>query len=100
MSLIVSFVRREVKNTKKQQTRKSSIRKEKMASLYEEIGPAKVPYLDKQFAGTPEEYWAQLANSTSLYVGNLSFFTTEEQIYELFRKCGEVRRQTPDIAFA
>ncbi|KAH6573095.1 hypothetical protein BASA62_003129 [Batrachochytrium salamandrivorans] len=30
--------------------------------------------------------------STTLYVGNLSFFTTEEQIYELFSKCGEVKR--------
>ncbi|KAF8652676.1 hypothetical protein AX16_004183 [Volvariella volvacea WC 439] len=28
-----------------------------------------------------------LAKSTTLYVGNLSFYTTEEQIYELFAKC-------------
>ncbi|OSC99091.1 RNA-binding domain-containing protein [Trametes coccinea BRFM310] len=28
-----------------------------------------------------------LARSTTLYVGNLSFYTTEEQIYELFSKC-------------
>lgn len=27
-----------------------------------------------------------------MYVGNLSFFTTEEQIYELFSKCGDIRR--------
>ncbi|KAI7830670.1 hypothetical protein BC939DRAFT_392524, partial [Gamsiella multidivaricata] len=33
-----------------------------------------------------------LANSTTLYVGNLSFYTTEEQIYELFSKCGEIKR--------
>lgn len=33
-----------------------------------------------------------LANSTTLYVGNLSFFTTEEQVYELFSKCGEIKR--------
>lgn len=33
-----------------------------------------------------------LANATTLYVGNLSFFTTEEQIYELFSKCGEIKR--------
>jgi len=25
-------------------------------------------------------------------VGNLSFYTTEEQIYELFSKCGDIRR--------
>ncbi|KAI5121678.1 hypothetical protein M0805_002754 [Coniferiporia weirii] len=28
-----------------------------------------------------------LAKSSTLYVGNLSFYTTEEQIYELFSKC-------------
>ncbi|KAI0341585.1 RNA-binding domain-containing protein [Trametopsis cervina] len=28
-----------------------------------------------------------LSKSTTLYIGNLSFFTTEEQIYELFSKC-------------
>jgi len=28
-----------------------------------------------------------LAKSTTLYIGNLSFYTTEEQIYELFSKC-------------
>ncbi|KDQ07925.1 hypothetical protein BOTBODRAFT_38362 [Botryobasidium botryosum FD-172 SS1] len=28
-----------------------------------------------------------LSRSTTLYVGNLSFYTTEEQIYELFGKC-------------
>ncbi|KAG9038457.1 nuclear cap binding complex subunit [Tulasnella sp. JGI-2019a] len=28
-----------------------------------------------------------LAKSATLYVGNLSFYTTEEQIYELFSKC-------------
>ncbi|EJT72629.1 nuclear cap-binding protein subunit 2 [Gaeumannomyces tritici R3-111a-1] len=33
-----------------------------------------------------------LAKATTLYVGNLSFFTTEEQIYELFSKCGEIKR--------
>ena len=33
-----------------------------------------------------------LCQSTTLYVGNMSFYTTEEQIYELFGKCGEVKR--------
>lgn len=33
-----------------------------------------------------------LANATTLYVGNLSFYTTEEQVYELFSKCGEIKR--------
>lgn len=30
--------------------------------------------------------------SCTLYVGNLSFYTTEEQIFELFSKCGDVKR--------
>lgn len=41
---------------------------------------------------TPEDYQAKLNNSTTLYVGNLSFYTSEDQIYELFSMCGEVKR--------
>ncbi|KAI1758960.1 RNA-binding domain-containing protein [Hypoxylon sp. FL1150] len=33
-----------------------------------------------------------LRNATTLYVGNLSFYTTEEQVYELFSRCGEIKR--------
>ncbi|KAL6247578.1 nuclear cap binding complex subunit [Rhinocladiella similis] len=33
-----------------------------------------------------------LRDATTLYVGNLSFYTTEEQIHELFSKCGEIKR--------
>ncbi|KAK6843084.1 nuclear cap-binding protein subunit 2 [Apiospora arundinis] len=33
-----------------------------------------------------------LRNATTLYVGNLSFYTTEEQVYDLFSKCGEIKR--------
>lgn len=32
-----------------------------------------------------------MRDSTTLYVGNLSFYTTEEQIHELFSRCGDVR---------
>ncbi|KAI5306612.1 nuclear cap binding complex subunit [Ascosphaera pollenicola] len=38
----------------------------------------------------PEE--DPLQHATTLYVGNLSFYTTEEQIHELFAKCGEIKR--------
>lgn len=34
----------------------------------------------------------KLKDSTTLYVGNLSFYTTEEQIHELFSKCGSIKR--------
>ncbi|KAL8763818.1 MAG: hypothetical protein Q9194_007246 [Teloschistes cf. exilis] len=51
---------------------------------------------------TPEEPEDPLKDATTLYVGNLneayeawhcrSFYTTEEQIHELFAKCGEIKR--------
>ncbi|MCJ1340588.1 nuclear cap binding complex subunit [Bachmanniomyces sp. S44760] len=41
---------------------------------------------------TPEEQEDPLRDATTLYVGNLSFYTTEEQIHELFAKCGEIKR--------
>lgn len=39
-----------------------------------------------------EEYDQKLLLSSTLYVGNLSFYTTEDQVYELFSMCGEVKR--------
>ncbi|XP_062587641.1 nuclear cap-binding protein subunit 2-like, partial [Saccostrea cucullata] len=33
-----------------------------------------------------------LLTSSTLYVGNLSYYTTEEQIHELFGKCGDIKR--------
>jgi len=60
--------------------------------------PCSVPkttYVDRQFlrAGNKEEdYYDALERSTTVYVGNLSFYTTEEQIHEVFSKVGDVRR--------
>ncbi|CCC69939.1 hypothetical protein NCAS_0D03580 [Naumovozyma castellii] len=34
----------------------------------------------------------QSLQSATIYVGNLSFYTSEEQIYELFSKCGFIKR--------
>ena len=33
-----------------------------------------------------------VCQSTTLYIGNLSFYTDEEQVYTLFSLCGPVRR--------
>ena len=44
------------------------------------------------FQGSRDELEAKLETSCTLYVGNLAFFTTEEQIYELFSKAGELKR--------
>lgn len=62
-----------------------------MASLFKD--PNKLSaYRDRRFHGTQEEYEHTLQISTTLYLGNLSFYTTEEQIYELFSRAGEIKK--------
>ncbi|PNF42005.1 Nuclear cap-binding protein subunit 2 [Cryptotermes secundus] len=48
-------------------------------------------YRDRRFKGSAGELKRLLRTSSTLYVGNLSFYTTEEQIYELFSKCGDFK---------
>jgi nuclear cap-binding protein subunit 2 len=64
-----------------------------MASLYANLQQGSL-YKDHQYLkSSSEASWKEaLQHSTTLYVGNLSFFTTEEQIYELFSRAGEIRR--------
>uniref|UniRef100_A0A0K0ELF0 Nuclear cap-binding protein subunit 2 n=1 Tax=Strongyloides stercoralis TaxID=6248 RepID=A0A0K0ELF0_STRER len=49
-------------------------------------------YRDIRFKGDRTEQELKLANSTTLYVGNLSYFTRESQVYELFSRAGDVKR--------
>lgn len=49
------------------------------------------PYLIRRFKNDLRALDA-VKQSNCVYVGNLSFYTTEEQIYALFSKCGEIRR--------
>ncbi|EFC36626.1 predicted protein [Naegleria gruberi] len=52
-------------------------------------------YLLKHYVnegGNEEDFERALSQSSTIYVENLSFYTKEEQIYELFEKCGEVKR--------
>lgn len=42
--------------------------------------------------GSRHDQEQRLHFTTTLYVGNLSFYTTEEQIHELFARCGDIRR--------
>lgn len=37
-----------------------------------------------------DEYNERIRTSTTLYVGNLSFFTVESQLLEFFSQCGQV----------
>lgn len=61
------------------------------AYLYGEANPTS-PYIDRQQNLSPEEYQEKLAHSTTVYVGNLSQLSKEEQIYELFSYAGKVKR--------
>uniref|UniRef100_A0A023FWR5 Nuclear cap-binding protein subunit 2 n=1 Tax=Amblyomma parvum TaxID=251391 RepID=A0A023FWR5_AMBPA len=49
-------------------------------------------YRDQHFRGSRAEQERLLRTSSTLYIGNMSFYTTEEQIYELFSKCGDVKK--------
>ncbi|XP_060574176.1 nuclear cap-binding protein subunit 2-like [Ruditapes philippinarum] len=49
-------------------------------------------YRDQHFKGSRTEQEKLLKQSCTLYIGNLSFYTTEEQIHELFSRCGDVKR--------
>ena len=49
-------------------------------------------YRDQQYKGGRRKLEEILKHTTTLYVGNLSFFTTEEQIHELFSRAGDVKR--------
>ncbi|KAF8955467.1 hypothetical protein BDZ97DRAFT_1907653 [Flammula alnicola] len=53
------------------------------------ISPLDQPsnYKDSQTRVDRQRQNDLLGKSTTLYIGNLSFYTTEEQIYELFTKC-------------
>eukprot|EP00887_Chlorella_sp_A99_P006294 scaffold3.g6294.t1 len=63
-----------------------------MAQLLKQLNPAISQYRDRRFQGTQEEFEEALRTSTSIYVGNLSFYTTEDQIYEVFSKVGDIKR--------
>lgn len=58
-----------------------------MAELYEELKP-KSKYFDKSHYNSVEEYQKALETSSTVYVGNLSFYSSEDSIYELFSRCG------------
>ncbi|CAN1356313.1 Nuclear cap-binding protein subunit 2 [Linum perenne] len=62
-----------------------------MASLFKD--PTKLSaYRDRRFSGTQEEFEYALQTSTTVYIGNMSFYTTEEQVYELFTRAGEIKK--------
>jgi nuclear cap-binding protein subunit 2 len=65
-------------------------RLDKPSSYVEARARSRVVPLSKQkLTQTDKEFQdlSVLETTSTLYVGNLSFYTTEEQIYELFSKC-------------
>jgi nuclear cap-binding protein subunit 2 len=63
----------------------------RMAHLFVDLNPS-THYWDKRSGLSRDEWFSRLQSSTTLYVGNLSFYTTEDQIYELFSRCAEVSK--------
>jgi len=63
-----------------------------MTDILREINPKLSAYKDRRFEGTLEEFQQALATSTTVYVGNVSFYTTEDQVHEVFSKAGDVKR--------
>ena len=49
-------------------------------------------YKDRRFQGTMEDWERQLDESKTCYIGNLSFFTTEAQLWTLFSHFGLVEQ--------
>eukprot|EP00249_Psilotum_nudum_P017004 c26105_g1_i1 orf=385-1101(+) len=62
-----------------------------MAHLFKNLNQLS-QYRDRRFSGTQEEFEHALRTSVTVYIGNLSFYTTEEQIYDLFSRCGEIKK--------
>lgn len=60
--------------------------------LFQQLNPELSAYRDRRFEGTQQEFDERLRTSTTLYVGNLSFYTSEEQLLEAFSKAGDVLR--------
>lgn len=56
------------------------------------LKPKKIkPYIDKKFKGTVEDFENGLSKSNLVYIGRLNTTTTEEQIHNLFKSCGDVK---------
>lgn len=56
---------------------------QRMTSMFD-FGPTERAYWDRKNWASLESYKEALKVSTTLYIGNLSFYTQESQIYALF----------------
>ncbi|SOV11428.1 nuclear cap-binding protein, putative [Plasmodium sp. gorilla clade G2] len=60
-----------------------------MAHLYEEVYK-KRKYFDRALCNDYEEWQDKIRESKTVYIGNLSIYTTQQQIYEHMSKAGDV----------
>lgn len=49
-------------------------------------------YSDRHYKGGQETWAKRIEESSTVYVGNLSYYTNEYQLYELFGRCGSIKR--------
>lgn len=63
-----------------------------MAELYHKDEIPQRVYWDRRYYMSFEDQLEALKGATTLYVGNLSFYTTEMQIHETFSRIGPVKR--------
>lgn len=63
-----------------------------MAELYHKDDTPQLICIDRNYYHTIEDQLEALKDSRTLYVGNLSFYTTETQILETFSLVGPVKR--------
>ncbi|KAK2743043.1 nuclear cap binding complex subunit [Myotisia sp. PD_48] len=67
-------------------------RLDRPSTYYQSKNKRRKPYHEQEENKGQPDFDDSLKDATTLYVGNLSFYTTEEQIHELFSKCGEIKR--------
>jgi RNA recognition motif-containing protein len=63
-----------------------------MSELYHEDEVPQRVYWDRRYYNSFDDQLESLKGATTLYVGNLSFYTTEFQIHETFSRVGPVKR--------
>lgn len=63
-----------------------------MSEIFHHAGDAQKMYWDRQNYSCIEDQVKALQTSSTIYVGNLDFATTEQMIFETFRRVGAIKR--------
>lgn len=63
-----------------------------MSEIFHHVGETQKMYWDRQNYSCIEDQVQALKTSSTIYVGNLDFATTEQMIFETFRRVGAVKR--------